>query len=151
MHLANLMLYVHIISACAWVGGGMLLFGMAVFIKDKDARRKTYETIGPFYGYFESFWLLLLIVTGLWLLFDNSLFLSIGEMSTDIGYFITIKLLLVIFVFIATVIHFVIALKTNKKNKTKTQTVLSRVGSMAIFMLNFAILWYAILLRSFLK
>lgn len=145
----DMILFIHILSATAWIGGSILLFGLGIALRDKKAQEEVYGHIGPFYGYFETIWLVLLISTGLWLLWDYSLVPTLFQTPlTDIGRILWIKLSLVGILTIATIIHMVIALKTHKKERTLTQKMVSRGSSMLIFILNLAILWYAIQIRS---
>jgi len=51
---------------------------------------------------------------------------------------------------VATIIHFVIAYKTNGKERTKVEQILSRFSSMLIFFLNLFVMHYAIVLRDIL-
>lgn len=140
-------LYIHILSACAWIGGSIVLFGLGLFIRDKTTQDTVYGTIGPFYGYFETAWLLILITTGLILANHYQLFAAMHT-DTEIGNIFRFKLSLVGLLSLATLIHLYIAFATHKSTRTFLQTILSRGGSLAIFLLNLAILWVAINLRS---
>lgn len=143
-------LYIHILAACAWIGGSILLFGLGVFIKDKKTQEHIYGAIGPFYGYFETVWLLILIGTGVMLGEHFQLFPLIGDTQSDIALFFTLKVWLVAGLTLATLIHLYIAFSTHKKTRTLRQTLLSRGGSLAIFVLNLVILGVAMKLRTFL-
>lgn len=143
-------LYIHILAACAWIGGSILLFGLGVFIKDKKAQEHIYGAIGPFYGYFETVWLLILIGTGLILGEHFQLFPLIGDKESDLALYITMKILLVAGLSLATLVHLYIAFSTHKKTRTLYQKLLSRGGSLAIFVLNLAILWVAMNIRTLL-
>ena len=44
----DVILYIHILAATAWIGGALLLFLLGVFMKDRDAQAQTYEHLGPF-------------------------------------------------------------------------------------------------------
>lgn len=143
-------LYIHILAACAWIGGSIVLFGLGIFIRDKGVQNAVYGAIGPFYGYFETVWLIILIATGLILADHYDLLSMIGNTETDLGQWITIKVLLVLGLSIATALHLYIAFATHKQHRTLIQKFLSRGGSLAIFILNLAILWTAIHIRSFL-
>jgi len=143
-------LYIHILAACAWIGGSIVLFGLGVFIRDKSTQDSVYGAIGPFYGYFETVWLIILITTGLLLAQNHDLLSMIGNTDTDLGQWITIKVLLVLGLSIATALHLYIAFATHKQYRTLIQKLLSRGGSLAIFILNLAILWTAINIRSLL-
>lgn len=143
-------LYIHILSACAWIGGSIVLFGLGLFLKDKATQEAVYGTIGPFYGYFETGWLLILITTGFLLGEHYELFSLIGNFDTDLATYITIKIALVFALSIATLIHLYIAFSTHQKTRSLRQKLLSRGGSLAIFVLNLAILWVAMNLRTLL-
>lgn len=140
-------LYIHILSACAWIGGSIVLFGLGIFIRDKATQEAVYGAIGPFYGYFETVWLLILIGTGFVLAGHYQLF-SILRTDTELGEYVTWKIGLVSLLSIATLIHLYIAFATHKKIRTVSQKLLSRGGSLAIFVLNLIILWVAIKIRS---
>jgi uncharacterized membrane protein len=144
----TIVLYIHIMAATAWIGGGILLFGLGIFVRDNERKNTIYSEIGPFYGYFESVWLIILIASGYWLLKNFGLDLQFCELDSNIGQIVTYKVLLVIFLSILTAIHLLIAFKTLGKNRSNLQMFVSRASSMAIFILNFVILWYAIALRS---
>jgi len=70
--------------------------------------------------------------------------------GTEISHALNMKLYLVLILTVATVIHFVIAYKTNGKERTKVQQILSRGSSMLIFFLNLFVMHYAIILRNIL-
>lgn len=142
--------YLHILAACAWIGGSILLFGLGVFIHDKTAKEHLYGAIGPFYGYFETGWLLILIATGGILADHFQLFALIGDENSDLARYITLKVMLVAALSIATLIHLYIAFSTHQQTRSLRQKLLSRGGSLAIFVLNLAILWVAIHLRTLL-
>ncbi len=61
------------------------------------------------------------------------------------------KVFIVAILTVATVIHFVVAYKTNGKKRTREmEQILSRSSSMLIFILNLFVLHYAIILRNIL-
>lgn len=142
-------LYIHILSACAWIGGSIVLFGLGIFIRDRATQETVYGAIGPFYGYFETVWLMILISTGL-ILGDHYQLFSVMNSDTELGRYVTWKLVLVLLLTIATMVHLYIAFATHKTNRSFVQKFLSRGGSLAIFLLNLAILWVAINIRSVL-
>lgn len=144
-------LYLHILAACAWIGGSIVLFGLGLFIKDKTIQHVVYGVIGPFYGYFETVWLMILIATGLVLANHYALFSVIGSSETEIARLFTLKIALVVLLATVTLIHLAIAFATHSKDRTLLQHLLSRGSSMAIFFLNLSILWVAINLRSSLQ
>ena len=69
----NLLLFIHILSATAWIGGALLLFVLGIFLRDKQAQSDVYDHLGPIYGYFESFWLVTLLVTGSYMFVHNGI------------------------------------------------------------------------------
>ena len=143
----NLILFIHIISATAWVGGGLLLFGMGVYFKDPKVQHTIYTAIGPFYGYFQLIWITLLVITGGMLLDKYSLFSQFltGEFYTTIvGKALLIKIIMVIVIIAATAKHMIVSLKAHGRERTQREKIISRGSSMLIFLLNFAVLWYAI-------
>lgn len=142
--------YVHILAACAWIGGSIVLFGLGIFIRDKATQDAVYGAIGPFYGYFETVWLIILIATGFILADHYNLFAMIGRSDTDLARWVNIKVLLVAGLSVATTLHLYIAFATHKQHRTVIQKLLSRGGSLAIFILNLAILWTAINIRTLL-
>lgn len=145
----DIVLYLHILSACAWIGGSILLFGLGAFIHDKEIQTRIYSAIGPFYGYFETVWLIVLIITGLILAGQYNLFTISGDGSV-LGSWVSWKIILVSLLSLATLIHLYIAFATHGKTRTRLETLLSRGGSLAIFVLNLAILAVAIQIRTIL-
>jgi uncharacterized membrane protein len=143
-------LYLHILAACAWIGGSIVLFGLGIFIKDKSVQHTVYSVIGPFYGYFETVWLVILIATGLTLANHYNLLAMVGKSENDLSTLITLKIILVIFLSVVTLIHLFIAFTTHTKNRTYSQNLLSRGSSLAIFLLNLLILWVAMNIRTLL-
>ncbi len=147
----DIVLYIHLLAATVWIGGSVFLFALGVFLRDKEAQKRVYFHVGPIYGYVESVWLTILIISGLWMFFH----LGLDRIFTEghpqsIVYILKIKLSLVALIAVATVVHMYIAFKTNGKERTPMQKLLSRGSSMAIFLLNLLILWFAMQLRNFL-
>lgn len=148
----NIILFIHVISATAWVGGGLLLFGMGIYFKDPKVQNLIYSHIGPFYGYFQLIWITLLIITGLLLLNQHNLYsiiLNKEFVNTQFGILLYKKLLIVLLVVIATVIHMYVSLKANGRQRTNKEKIISRTSSLLIFLLNFFIIWYAIQISKF--
>ena len=147
----DIILYIHILAATVWIGGSVFLFALGVFLRDKEAQKRVYFYVGPIYGYVESVWLTILILTGLWMFYDFGLDEVIfNEKIKELAAVLQYKLGLVVLITIATIVHMYIAFKTNGKERTSLQKLLSRTSSIAIFLLNLLILWYAIQLRNFL-
>lgn len=144
--ITNIILYIHIISAATWVGGGLLLFGMGIYFKDPEVQKTIYSHIGPFYGYFQLIWITLLIITGALLLNQHDLY---SLMFTDefvdsrFGELLYRKLSIVLLVVLATALHMYISLKAHGRERSFKEKILSRLTSMIIFLFNFSIIWYA--------
>jgi putative copper export protein len=144
--ITNFILFIHIISAATWVGGGLLLFGMGIYFKDPKVQKVIYSHIGPFYGYFQLIWITLLLITGLLLLNQHNLYSIILDeefRNSQFGILLYRKLLIVILVVIATAVHMYISLKAHGRDRTNTEKIISRASSMFIFLFNFSIIWYA--------
>ena len=151
--MTDIILYVHILAATAWIGGALLLFLLGVFMKDRDAQAQTYEHLGPFYGYFELFWLVVLLITGstLFYMFNLIDVLTFDINESKLGYMMSYKLIIVGTITFLTIIHMRIALKTHNKERSKLQKIVSRGSSLMIFFLNLGILWFAMQLRHILS
>ena len=146
-------LYIHLLSATAWIGGALLLFALGIFMRDKNAQKQVYEHLGPLYGYFETVWLILLWTTGSIMFFHFNMWDVItqeGEI-TKLAYAMTHKLYYVGALTFLTIIHMYIALKTHTKDRSKLEHIISRGSSLLIFFLNLGILWFAIQLREILS
>ena len=144
--ITNILLFIHIISAATWVGGGLLLFGMGIYFKDPKVQHTIYSHIGPFYGYFQLIWITLLIITGALLLNQHdlySIFLSDDFANSRFGELLYRKLSIVFLVVLATALHMYISLKAHGRERTKLEKMISRGSSMFIFLFNFSIIWYA--------
>jgi len=147
----ELALYFHLLAATAWIGGSLFLFALGIFLKDKNAQKNVYEHIGPLYGYFESVWLAVLIATGTYMFMGHGLIEVLREApDSQLAHLAWMKISLVAAITLFTVIHMYIAFKTHKKERSKTELILSRGSSMMIFILNLIILWYAAELRTVL-
>ncbi len=151
--MVDVVLYVHILGATAWIGGSLLLFALGILLKGKEAQAQTYEYLGPLYGYFETFWLVVLLSTGTFLFFNFNLIsvLTLDINESTLGYMMSNKLFFVATITLLTIIHMRIALKTHKGERTTVQKIVSRASSMMIFILNLIVLWYAMQLRHILS
>lgn len=149
----DIVLYFHILAATAWIGGALLLFLLGIFLKGKEAQEQTYEYLGPLYGYFETFWLIVLLSTGSFMFIHFNLFsvLTLDINESALGYMMSHKLFYVGAITVLTIIHMRIALKMHKNERTILQKIASRASSMMIFFLNLAVLWYAMQLRQILS
>ena len=149
----DVILYIHILAATAWIGGALLLFLLGIFLKGKKAQVQTYEYLGPLYGYFETFWLLVLWITGsvMFVHFNLIDVLTMDLEQSRLGYMMSHKLFYVAGITILTVIHMVIALKTHNHERSALQKIVSRGSSLMIFFLNLGILWFAMQLRQILS
>ncbi len=147
----NVILFIHILSATAWIGGSLLLFALGVFIRDQKAQREVYEHLGPIYGYFESFWLLTLLTTGSYMFMHHGLYeVLVNAPASTLAVTMVHKLYVVGFITLFTIVHMTIAFNVHKSSRTTVQNILMRGSSLMIFVLNIVILWHAIGVRSLL-
>lgn len=145
-------IHIHLIAAIAWIGGAIFMFVLGIALRDKQKQKEVYPHIGPIFGYFELASLIILLSTGLYMIVHNGLFdLLLSDSSGKIVELLRKKLWLILIVVIATIIHFIIAFKTNGIQRSKLQNFISRASSLIIFFLNLFILHYAIMLRSMLS
>ncbi len=144
-------LHFHLLAAIAWIGGSVFMFVLGVTLRDKEKQNQVYPNIGPIFGYFELVSLIILLISGIAMLYGFDLVdIILSDDNTKVVRLLRLKLWMVFFVIIATAIHFTIALKTNGKERTPIQQLLSRGSSMFIFFVNLAILHYAIVIRTIL-
>ncbi|MDD3774609.1 MAG: hypothetical protein PHV08_01485 [Sulfurovaceae bacterium] len=143
--------HIHLIAAISWIGGAVFMFVLGIFLRDKKAQKEVYPRIGPLFGYYEVVVLIILIATGITLITQNGLIdvLSSSDQS-EVLVALRKKLWLVGIVVMLTIVHFIIALQTNTKERTKRQHIISRGSSLLIFLLNLWILHYAIVIRHIL-
>ncbi len=143
--------HIHLIMAISWIGGSIFMFVLGITLRDKKAQQEVYPHIGPIFGWFEVVALIALLSSGFILGYHYNLFevfMSGGD--TKIVHALKMKVILVAILTVATVIHFIIAYKTNGKERTKTEQILSRSSSMLIFFLNLFVMHYAIVMRNIL-
>ncbi len=127
------------------------MFILGITLRDKKAQQEVYPHVGPIFGWFEVIALIALLTTGFVLGGYYNLFeLILNPNGSAISDAVVKKSILVLILTIATVIHFVIAYKTNGKERTKVEQILSRGSSMLIFFLNLFVMHYAIVLRDIL-
>jgi len=144
-------LHVHILAAIAWIGGSIFMFVLGVTMRDKKAQESVYPYVGPIFGYFEVAALLFLLSTGTLMITNYGLIeLIFTDYHSEVIDALRTKLSIVLVLLIVTVIHFVIALKTNGKQRTPLQNFISRGSSMLIFILNLFVLHFAMVIRDIL-
>jgi uncharacterized membrane protein len=143
--------HLHLLMAISWIGGSVFMFILGVSLRDKKAQQSVYPYVGPIFGWFEVASLIILLSTGFILGFKYHLFdLLLHPNGSEISEALMKKAILVAILTVATVIHFIIAYKTNGKERTRWQHFFSRGSSMLIFILNLFVMHYAIILRDIL-
>ncbi len=143
--------HIHLIMAISWIGGSVFMFVLGITLRDKKAQQEVYPHIGPIFGWFEVVSLVLLLSTGFIMGAEYHLFdLMMHSDGSTISDALHKKVLMVGVLTVATVIHFVIAYRTNGKRRTPLQQFLSRGSSLLIFFLNLFVMHYAIVLRNIL-
>ena len=143
--------HIHLLMAISWIGGSVFMFILGVTLRDKKAQNEVYPHIGPIFGWFELVALILLLVSGYIMGINYHLFdLLFNPNGSKISDALRMKVILVGILTVATVIHFVVAYKTNGKERTKLEQILSRSSSMLIFILNLFVMHYAIIMRDIL-
>jgi len=144
-------IHLHLLAAISWIGGSIFMFVLGLTLRNKSDQVEVYPRIGPIFGYFELVSLFILITTGVIMISQNGLLdILFSQNNSEIIETLRRKLILVLFVIIFTIIHFVIAIKTNDIPRTKIQQLFSRGSSLLIFFLNLWILHYAIVIRDIL-
>jgi len=145
------MFHIHLIMAISWIGGSVFMFVLGISLRDKKAQQEVYPHVGPIFGWFEVVALIALLISGFYLGGYYNLFeLILHPDGSKISNAVINKVILVSILTVATIIHFIIAYKTNGKERTKLQNILSRGSSMLIFFLNLFVMHYAIILRDIL-
>ena len=143
--------HIHLIMAISWIGGSVFMFVLGISLRDKEAQKAVYPHVGPIFGWFEVAALIMLLVTGFIMGINYHLFeILMNPNGSPISDALLKKVVLVTILTIATVVHFVIAYKTNGKERTPMQQFFSRGSSMLIFFLNLFVMHYAIVLRNIL-
>ena len=145
-------IHLHLIAAISWIGGSVFMFVLGISLRNKEDQKAVYPRIGPIFGYFEIVVLVLLIGTGIWMIFENNMIdvLFDFDKQSQVIDALREKLILVAIMTVITVIHLKIAFRTNGKERTRLETLFSRGSSLGIFILNFIVLHYAIVLREIL-
>ncbi|NPA73362.1 MAG: hypothetical protein GXO12_01490 [Epsilonproteobacteria bacterium] len=144
----DIMIFIHILAASAWIGGSILLFGMGLYFKDKDVQTTVYYYIGPFYGYFEMIVLTFLLVTGGYFIYAFSIGEILMHPDVPLAKYLFVKIILVLLITFSTAVHMYISLNAHGRERSMKEKYISRATSLAIFFLNLGILWYAIKIRS---
>ena len=145
-------IHFHLIAALSWIGGSVFMFVLGISLKDKEDQEAVYPRIGPIFGYFEIGALVILLITGTLMIIDNGLIYILFDSSVNnmVTSALREKLIIVAIMTVITIIHTIIAFRTNGKERTKLETIISRGSSMGIFILNFIVLHHAIVLRDIL-
>ena len=145
-------IHLHLIAAISWIGGSVFMFVLGISLRNKEDQALVYPRIGPIFGYFEMVVLVLLISTGIWMVIENNMYYVLFnlEVHSEVIDALRHKLILVAIMTVITIVHLRIAFRTNGKERTKLETMLSRGSSLGIFLLNFVVLHYAIVLRDIL-
>ena len=144
-------MHLHLFAAIAWIGGSIFMFVLCITLTNKQQQREVYPHVGPIFGYYELASLVLLVGTGISLIWANGLLdLLLTSDDSEVVNYLRTKLSVVALVIIATVVHFYIAMKTNNVPRTNIQNFISRGSSLFIFFANLFILHYAIMIRSIL-
>ena len=143
--------HIHLLMAISWIGGSVFMFVLGVTLRDKKAQQEVYPHVGPIFGWFEVAALVVLLTTGFIMGVKYNLFdLLLHPNATEISHALLMKVILVGILTVATVVHFIVAYKTNGKERTRTEQLLSRSSSMLIFILNLFVMHYAIVMRNIL-
>jgi len=145
-------IHLHLIAAVSWIGGSVFLFVLGVTMRDKEDQQAVYPRIGPIYGFFEITALCMLLISGTFMITNNGLMSILFDMSAEgeVIEALRIKLSFVAVLAVMTVVHTIIAMKTLRTEKTAIQKFFSRGASMGIFLLNFIVLHYAMVIRDIL-
>jgi len=143
--------HIHLLMAISWIGGSVFMFVLGITLRDKKAQQEVYPHVGPIFGWFEVGALIALLTTGFILGIKYHLFeMLLHPNGTEISHALLMKAIMVAILTVATVIHFVVAYRTNGKERTRTEQLLSRSSSMLIFILNLFVMHYAIVMRNIL-
>ena len=144
-------IHLHIGAAIAWIGGGFFMFLLGVSLRKKEDQDAVYPRIGPIYGYFETGALIVLLFTGITMIYNNGLItILFSNVTNEVIDSLRMKLYLVGMIVIMTIIHMTVSMMTLHKVKTPFQRLMSKGSSMGIFLLNLVVLHYAMVLRDIL-
>ncbi|MEA3456701.1 MAG: hypothetical protein U9R26_09345 [Campylobacterota bacterium] len=144
--------HIHLIAAISWIGGSVFMFVLGVTLRDKKVQKAVYPHVGPIFGWFEVAALIILLMTGIVLGMNYSLLpLLFSSDTSSLTTALKWKALMVLILTIVTIIHFVIAYRTNNTERTQLENLISRASSMLIFFLNLFVMHYGIVLRNILN
>jgi uncharacterized membrane protein len=144
-------IHLHLVAAISWIGGAFFMFLLGVSLRKKEDQDAVYPRIGPIYGYFETAALIVLLITGYVMISDYGLIdLIFSDISNTVIDSLRIKLSFVAVIIVLTIIHMTISMMTLNKVKTPKERFLSKASSMGIFLLNLAVLHYAMVIRDIL-
>ena len=144
-------LHLHLVAAIAWIGGGFLMFVLGITLRNKQDQDAVYPRIGPIYGYYETGALIILLITGTTMIYYNGLLtILFSNVTNEVIDALRTKLYVVAIIVGLTIIHMTVSMMTIHKVKTPIQKLLSKGSSMGIFLLNFVVLHYAMVLRDIL-
>jgi len=147
----NWVLHLHLVAAIAWIGGGFLMFVLGITLRNKEDQDAVYPRIGPIYGYYETGALIILLITGPVMIYNNGLLdILFSNVTNDVIDALRTKLYFVAVIVVLTIIHMTVSMMTLDKIKTPRQRLLSKGSSMGIFLLNLVVLHYAMVLRDIL-
>ena len=127
------------------------MFLLGISLRNKEDQDAVYPRIGPLYGYYETGALIILLFSGLTMIYQNGLLdILFSNVTNEVIEALRIKLRIVAVIFVLTVIHMTVSMMTLHKVKTPLQKLLSKGSSMGIFILNLIVLHYAMVLRDIL-
>jgi len=144
-------LHFHLIAAIAWIGGGFLMFILGITLRNKKDQDAVYPRIGPIYGYYETGALIILLLTGTTMIYNNGLLtILFSNVTNEVIDTLRTKLYVVAVIVVLTIVHMTVSMITLHKVKSPIQRLLSKGSSMGIFLLNLVVLHYAMILRDIL-
>lgn len=147
----NYLIHFHLFAAIAWIGGSIFMFVLGITLRDKQKQKEVYPHVGPIFGYFELLSLVVLISSGVIMIMNDGLIdLVFSDDKSQVVELLRNKLWLVLSLVIATAVHFFVAYRTNNKERTKLENIISRGTSLFIFFVNLFVLHYAIMIRTIL-
>jgi hypothetical protein len=128
------------------------MFVLGVTLTDKQKQKEVYPHVGPIFGYFELVSLAVLLASGVTMIQNDGLYdLLFSDDSSEVVELLRKKLWFVLSLIVATAIHFFVAYRTNDKQRTQLENVVSRGSSLFIFFVNLFVLHYAIMIRSIMS